>query len=188
MRKILAVLFVIILSMGALVAQNKEKRSASLLVDNEAEQAEVKQKNEEGERGHVRLLYFNTLKDGDKGMYGISVDGTSSRVSMSFAWYGNYGLVDSDYAGMFFAMGPNANTKLSNACTFVCPLKLTVSHDSYYDNAAEKYKSRTGVGLMLDPYIALGSESFKICVGPQLNMSFKKGDKSTFALVVGLAF
>lgn len=188
MRKILAVLIGFILSMGALVAQDKEKHSASLLVDNVAEQTEVRQKNDDGERAHFRLLYCNTLKDGDKGMYGISIDGTSSRVSMSFAWYGNYGLVDSDYAGMFFAIGPNVNTKLSNACAFVCPLKLTVSHDSYYDDVAKKYKSKTSVGLMLDPYIALGSESFKICVGPQLNMSFKKGVKPTFALAVGLAF
>ena len=182
MKKVLSILSMMVLCIQMSIAQDGQISEFFGDSGNDLQASEKQVSGaSEGENAHVRLIYSNTFKDGDKGLYGVGFDVVWSRVNVSFSWHANFGLVDSDYAGMLFAIGPNANAKLSNACTFVCPLKVTLATSMYED-------SKVVAGLMLDPYFSLGSESFKIFVGPQFTLSFQSGAEPVIGLAAGFAF
>lgn len=181
MKKVLSILGMVMLCIQMAFAQDAQTIELSAISGNDLQATDEVSDADGEENAHVRLIYSNTFKDGDKGLYGIGFDVLWSRVNLSFSCHANYGLVDSDYAGILFALGPNANAKLSNACTFVCPLKVTLATSSHED-------SEVVAGLMLDPYISLGSESFKIFVGPQFTISFQSGAEPNIGLSAGFAF
>lgn len=142
---------------------------------------------------HIRHIdYFNTLKSGDKGLYGVGVDmvrGEYNGLGLSLRLFTNVLLEDIDFSHFSVAFGPNYYFTLENIGYVVFPITPYVfmySEIDYNEHGVKNRKDKFGTGILFSPYIALGSKG-GICVGPTWNCDFVTGG-STWGGYVGIWF
>lgn len=139
------------------------------------------------------VSYYNSLKKGDKGLYGIGVDNISNTCGPSFRISTNLFLVDKDYFSIQTGLGGNCNVVLTDneSLRLVVPLLVYMNNYTKTELKNDKIEKKTavGFGLMANPYLnIMMSNDFGLHVGALLSLPFVKKTNISAALSVGLVF
>ena len=135
--------------------------------------------------------YFNSLKSGDKGVYGFGADnlGNSEGIGFSMRMYTNAFLVDSEYFQLVSAFGANYHAKINDIGYFVFPALVSAFgyNEVKFDEKGKKdTKTKLGFGLLVSPYISIG-QKIGLAFGPTFSYSFVTED-SSWGAFVGISF
>ena len=131
--------------------------------------------------------YFANFETADKGFYGLFCRSIADyHFGMDFGAYANYGIVDSDYAGLEFLLGPAIGNKFDNVLASVALDAVIASFGSVDEEGKKDSKIAWGICLLPQLAIDLGG-SAKIVLG--VGASWSKGaDKLGWSFQAGLAF
>lgn len=129
--------------------------------------------------------YQASFETADKGSYGIFFRGVASyHFGMDFGAFANYGIVDKDWAGIGFLIGPAVGNKYGNVLASVA-LDAAISSVGTVEDGKKDTKTVWGIALV--PEIAVDLNGLKLLVG--LNVGWTKGaDELGFGFRAGIAF
>ena len=164
------------------MTQNKPEPVAPVSKkEQQPQQPEMKDETT-GKEQITHIDYFNSLKSGDKGVYGFGFDhiGSSEGWGMSMRIYTNLFLVDSEFSQYVTAWGANYHAKIDKVGYFVFPAMLSVfgyNKVEFDDKGKKDTKTKIGAGLLVNPYFAFGKKG-GIAIGPTFSYSFVNGESS----------
>ncbi len=130
--------------------------------------------------------YLANFKTADKGYYGFFTRGIADyHFGMDFGMYANYGIVDKDYAGLEFLLGPAIGNKYDNVMASVALDACIATYSVINDEG--KSKEKVGWGIALYPQLAFDLGDFNIVLGVYGGWT-KGADEITLGFHAGLAF
>lgn len=133
--------------------------------------------------------YQASFDHADKGAYGIFMRGLSNDhigFGMDFGAYANYGIVDKDFAGLTFLLGPAVGSRFGNVLASVALDASIASYGVVKEDGKKDQEIAWGITLFPQFAFDLGGD-IKIVLG--VTASWAKGaDKLNFGFQAGLGF